>query len=132
MNFRVLWNFCIFHCGHKRLCSIVNVQVLLELGRFAFIMLVRKLLVFNQEMITEYQLSDRAIQAGLLISNDTSLGSRQYRFYHLSIQEFLGALFVAQCVIQDVCHASMLVRRLADPHGHLSMFYRFLVALLPV
>ena len=69
-------------CVCKRLCLIFSdVQVLLELGRFAFTMLVRKLLVFDQEMITEYQLSDRAIQAGLLILNDTSLGSRQYRFY---------------------------------------------------
>ena len=124
---------CVYVC--MRLCvpglhfCLLYAQVLSQLGRFAFTMLVHKHPIFTQEVIDESQLSDKAIHLGLLISSDTLLGSRQYRFNHLSMQEFLAAFFIVQCLLKDVCHAQQFVMRFAEPSGHLSMFYRFLVAM---
>ena len=122
---------CVCVCLCVPDCDLVCLyaQVLSQLGRFAFTMLVYNRPIFTQEMIDDSKLSDEAIHLGLLISSDTLLGSRQYRFNHLSMQEFLAAFFIVQCLLKDVCHAQRFVMRFAEPSGHLSMFYRFLVAM---
>ena len=60
-----------------------------------------------------------------------STDARQYRFCHLSLQEFLAAWFQAECVVQDRHHAIALVQRLGAYDGHMAMFWKFLIALCP-
>ena len=109
------------------------VQSLQELGRFAFRMLLVKRMVFNTSDIINSHLSKDAMSLGLLqtCQGTMSTDARQYRFCHLSLQEFLGAWFQAECVVQDRHHAIALVRRLGAYDGHMAMFWKFLIALCP-
>ena len=109
------------------------VQSLQELGRFAFRMLLVKRMVFNTSDIINSHLSKDAMSLGLLqtCQGTMSTDARQYRFCHLSLQEFLAAWFQAECVVQDRHHAIALVRRLGAYDGHMAMFWKFLIALCP-
>ena len=109
------------------------VQSLQELGRFAFRMLLVKRMVFNTSDIINSHLSKDGMSLGLLQTcQDTmSMDARQYRFCHLSLQEFLAAWFQAECVVQERHHAIALVRRLGAYDGHMAMFWKFLIALCP-
>ncbi|XP_065198363.1 protein NLRC3-like [Sycon ciliatum] len=109
------------------------VQSLQELGRFAFRMLVVKRMVFNKSDITNSHLSEDAKRLGLLqtCQGTMSTDARQYRFCHLSLQEFLAAWFQAECVVQERHHSIALVRRLGAYDGHMEMFWKFLIALCP-
>ena len=109
------------------------VQSLQELGRFAFRMLLVKRMVFNTSDIINSHLSKDAMSLGLLqkCQGTMSTDARQYRFCHLSLQEFLAAWFQAECVVQERHHAIALVRRLGAYDGHMAMFWKFLIALCP-
>ena len=109
------------------------VQSLQELGRFAFRMLLVKRMVFNTSDIINSHLSKDAMSLGLLqtCQGTMSTDARQYRFCHLSLQEFLAAWFQAECVVQDRHHAIALVLRLGAYDGHMAMFWKFLIALCP-
>ena len=109
------------------------VQSLQELGRFAFRMLLVKRMVFNTSDIVNSHLSKDAMSLGLLqtCQGTMSTDARQYRFCHLSLQEFLAAWFQAECVVQERHHAIALVRRLGAYDGHMAMFWKFLIALCP-
>ncbi|XP_065198045.1 uncharacterized protein LOC135829580 [Sycon ciliatum] len=109
------------------------VQSVHELGRFAFRMLLVKRIVFNTSDIINSHLSKDAMSLGLLqtCQGTMSTDARQYRFCHLSLQEFLAAWFQAECVVQESHHATALVRRLGGYDGHMAMFWKFLIALCP-
>ncbi|XP_065198349.1 protein NLRC3-like [Sycon ciliatum] len=109
------------------------VQSLQELGRFAFRMLLVKRMVFNTSDIINSHLSKDAMSLGLLqtCQGTMSTDARQYRFCHLSLQEFLAAWFQAECVVQERHHSIALVRRLGAYDGHMAMFWKFLIALCP-
>ncbi|XP_065186011.1 uncharacterized protein LOC135816839 [Sycon ciliatum] len=109
------------------------VQSLQELGRFAFRMLLLKRMVFNMSKIISSRVSKDAINLGLLqtCQGTMSTDARQYRFCHLSLQEFLAAWYMAVCVVQERHHAIALVRRLGAYDGHMAMFWKFLIALSP-
>ena len=109
------------------------VQSLQELGRFAFRMLLVKRMVFNTSDIINSHLSKDAMSLGLLqtCQGTMSTDARQYRFCHLSLQEFLAAWFQAECVVQERHHGIALVRRLGAYDGHMAMFWKFLIALCP-
>ncbi|XP_065197671.1 uncharacterized protein LOC135829192 [Sycon ciliatum] len=109
------------------------VQSLRELGCFAFRMLLLKRMVFNTSDTINSHLSKEAISLGLLqtCQGTMSTGARQYRFCHLSLQEFLAGWFMAECMVQERHHAIALVRRLGAYDGHMTMFWKFLIALCP-
>ena len=109
------------------------VQSLQELGRFAFRMLLVKRIVFNTSDIISSHLRKDAMSLGLLqtCQGTMSTDARQYRFCHLSLQEFLAAWFMAECMVEERHHAIALVRRLGAYDGHMAMFWKFLIALCP-
>ncbi|XP_065198305.1 NLR family CARD domain-containing protein 3-like [Sycon ciliatum] len=109
------------------------VQSLQELGRFAFRMLLGKRMVFNTADVKNSHLSKDAMSLGLLQTCQGTMSTdvRQYRFCHLSLQEFLAAWFQAECVVKERHHAIALVRRLGAYDGHMAMFWKFLIALCP-
>ena len=122
-------------CGKvfKSLADIppVEMQALLELGRFSFRMLAEKKLIFEERQLDSARLSEKARRLGLLMTfkDGSAHRARQYRFVHLSIQEFLSAWFMKQCVVVEACDAAMLVECLGECSGHLTMFWRFLIAM---
>ena len=109
------------------------VQSLQELGRFAFRMLLVKRMVFNTSDIINSHLSKDAMSLGLLqtCQGTMSTDARQYRFCHLSLQEFLAAWFQAECVVHERHHGIALVQQLGAYDGHMAMFWKFLIALRP-
>ncbi|XP_065195773.1 NACHT, LRR and PYD domains-containing protein 3-like [Sycon ciliatum] len=110
-----------------------EVEVLKELSAFALSMLAQQKMVFNEEDVISAQLSAPAIELGLLMAykSTSSTEDRQYRFAHLSIQEFLAAWYVSSEMLNDENDAAWLVRRVGHYSGHMTMFWRFLIALTP-
>ncbi|XP_065196269.1 NACHT, LRR and PYD domains-containing protein 3-like [Sycon ciliatum] len=110
-----------------------EVEVLKELSGFALSMLAQQKMVFNEEDVISAQLSAPAIELGLLMAykSTSSTEDRQYRFAHLSIQEFLAAWYVSSEMLNDENDAAWLVRRVGHYSGHMTMFWRFLIALTP-
>ncbi|XP_065195779.1 NACHT, LRR and PYD domains-containing protein 3-like [Sycon ciliatum] len=110
-----------------------EVEVLKELSGFALSMLAQQKMVFNEEDVISAQLSAPAIELGLLMAykSTSSTEDRQYRFAHLSIQEFLAAWYVSSEMLNDDNDAAWLVRRVGHYSGHMTMFWRFLIALTP-
>ena len=110
-----------------------EVEVLKELSGFALSMLAQQKMVFNEEDVISAQLSAPAIELGLLMAykSTSSTEDRQYRFAHLSIQEFLAAWYVSSEMLNDENGAAWLVRRVGQYSGHMTMFWRFLIALTP-
>ncbi|XP_065184588.1 NACHT, LRR and PYD domains-containing protein 3-like [Sycon ciliatum] len=110
-----------------------EVEVLKELSGFALSMLAQQKMVFNEEDVISAQLSALAIELGLLMAykSTSSTEDRQYRFAHLSFQEFLAAWYVSSEMLNDENDAAWLVRRVGHYSGHMTMFWRFLIALTP-
>ena len=120
-------------CGSISQAPSKVVQSLHELGRFAFRMLLVKKMVFNTSDIINSHLSKDAMSLGLLqtCQGTMSTDARQYRFRHLSLQEFLGAWYMMRCVVQERHHAVAFVQGIGAYDGHMSMFWKFLIALCP-
>ncbi|XP_065196491.1 uncharacterized protein LOC135827982 [Sycon ciliatum] len=120
-------------CDSISLAPSKVVQSLQELGRFAFRMLLLKRMVFNKSDMINSHLSRDAMSLGLLqtCQGTLSMHARQYRFSHLSLQEFLAAWYMTECVVQERHHAIVLARRLGAYDGHMAMFWKFLIALSP-
>eukprot|EP00117_Sycon_ciliatum_P006551 scpid27464/ scgid10040/ NACHT, LRR and PYD domains-containing protein 3; Cold autoinflammatory syndrome 1 protein homolog; Cryopyrin; Mast cell maturation-associated-inducible protein 1; PYRIN-containing APAF1-like protein 1 len=121
-------------CGSLSDAQTKAVQHLCELGRFAFCMLILRRVVFSSSDLTSSQLSAGAVGLGLLqtFQGALSTDARQYRFRHLSLQEFLAAWYVRKCVtVHDRQECIALVQRLPKYDGHMAMFWSFLIALCP-
>ncbi|XP_065189991.1 uncharacterized protein LOC135820874 [Sycon ciliatum] len=108
-----------------------EIEVLKELSGFALSMLAQQKMVFNEEDVSSAQLSMPAIELGLLrtYKSTSSTEDRQYRFAHLSFQEVLAAWYVRSEMLNDENDAAWLVRRVGHYSGHMTMFWRFLIAL---
>ncbi|XP_065196054.1 uncharacterized protein LOC135827493 isoform X1 [Sycon ciliatum] len=111
--------------------------LIVDIGKFALSMLTRKQLIFSEEDVQEYGLSDEAICLGLLVTCEESLSKdavRQYRFSHLTVQEHLAAIYQSQALLHDhrITRASIvqLVDDLGAESGHLRMFWILLCARL--
>ena len=106
---------------------------ILDLGEFAFHMLVSQQLCFSESQLREHSLSVEGISLGMLVTCEpgTSAGrERQYRFSHLVLQESLSALFVALSSRLYPAKLVRLVEALGTGSGHLSMFWQLLASYL--
>ena len=107
-------------------------QTVLELGRFAFCMLVKQCLVFNVDDLVRCGVSEEAQLLGFLVvcesdvSDDGSVSERQWRFSHLTLQEYFAALFVALSSHMFPGKVARLVEVLGPRSGHLSTFWQLL------
>eukprot|EP00117_Sycon_ciliatum_P024956 scpid29449/ scgid20819/ Protein NLRC5; Caterpiller protein 16.1; Nucleotide-binding oligomerization domain protein 27; Nucleotide-binding oligomerization domain protein 4 len=69
-------------------------SILAELSKFAFDRLMAKKLIFSENDVRAAQLSNRALQIGVLVACAASMlamSARQFRFSHLMLQEHLAA-----------------------------------------
>ena len=110
-----------------------EMELLHEVSRFALEMVLVQNAVFSESEVKSAGLSDAALQLGLLIAykDGTSTDNRQYRFAHLSLQEFMSAWYLSREVLKDEHDAAWLVKRVSHYSGHMTMFWRFVITLLP-
>ncbi|XP_065195985.1 uncharacterized protein LOC135827422 [Sycon ciliatum] len=108
-------------------------KLALEIGEFAFSRLVRKQLIFDESDIQQHSLSEDAILLGLLVTDDVSLSReeiRQYRFSHLTVQEYLAALYQVHHKPMTNSRITRLVECLGGESAHMRTFWFLLCAQL--
>ncbi|XP_059407410.1 protein NLRC3-like [Carassius carassius] len=133
-------------------------QTVLKLGKWAFKQLQKGNQIFYQEDLEECGLdvSEGSVLSGLctqIFQEEKSVSERKvYSFIHLSVQEFLAALFVffkykcngrnaflqserinltlrrSKAALLDV-HKAVIDKALQSQNGHLDLFLRFLLGL---
>ena len=106
---------------------------LLDLGEFAFRMLLAKRLCFPESEMMALSLCENALPLGMLVSCEPDLiagRERQYRFSHLVLQEFFSALFVAMSGRLYPGKIARLVEALGALSGHLNTFWQLLASQL--
>ena len=114
----------------KDLPSDFQKQVL-DLGEFAFRMLLAERLCFSESEIMAHSLSKDAVLLGMLVTCEPDLlvgRERQYRFSHLILQEFLSALFVALSGQLYPGKITQIVEALGALSGHLNTFWQLLAS----
>ena len=114
----------------KDLPSEFQKQVL-DLGEFAFRMLLAERLCFSESEIMAHSLSKEAVLLGMLVTCEPDLlvgRERQYRFSHLILQEFLSALFVALSGQLYPGKIAKIAEALGALSGHLNTFWQLLAS----
>ncbi|KAG5830221.1 hypothetical protein ANANG_G00307830, partial [Anguilla anguilla] len=130
-----------------------DTEILLKLGQLAFLQLERGNLIFYEEDLREsgIDVSEASVYSGVcteIFKEECGLDQEKvYCFVHLSIQEYLAALFVfhscvnenrnvlraeesTPCRVQlSELHRSAVDQALASKNGHLDLFLRFLLGL---
>uniref|UniRef100_A0A667YMK2 NACHT domain-containing protein n=1 Tax=Myripristis murdjan TaxID=586833 RepID=A0A667YMK2_9TELE len=114
-------------------------EVLLKLGRLAFQHLEKGSLMFYQEDLEECGLDVReaSVYSGVcteIFKTECVLFQRKvYCFVHLSIQEFLAAVYIFHCYTNsntepslDIFLKTVMSEALKSKNGHLDLFVRFL------
>ena len=107
-------------------------SLVLEVGKVAFARLKRKDLTYFE--LEEEDMSTEAMQLGFLehVQASSLCEGDQYGFRHLTLQEFLAALYVSKNVLKNVQDIEGLVRELGcgPEAGHLNTFWVFTAGLL--
>ncbi|XP_078139207.1 NLR family CARD domain-containing protein 3-like [Centroberyx gerrardi] len=131
-------------------------EMILKLGKLAFEHLIKGNQIFYEEELRECNIdvTDAAVHSGMftqILKNDFGLHqARVYCFVHLSIQEFLAALYVFHTFIHcsqnllepqetttvkpatkdaTILHKTAIDKALQSDNGHLDLFLRFLLGL---
>uniref|UniRef100_A0A673BPA0 NACHT LRR and PYD domain-containing protein n=1 Tax=Sphaeramia orbicularis TaxID=375764 RepID=A0A673BPA0_9TELE len=119
-----------------------DMEVLLKLGRLAFEQLEKRNMVFYQEDLDQCGLdvTEALVYSGVcteIFKTETVIFQKTiYSFVHLSVQEFLAAVYIYHCytsnnnevlerLVGDVPSMFML-KSLESENGHLDLFLRFL------
>ena len=106
-------------------------ESILELGSFAFRMLVDKKFTLTEEDLESCKLSDAARRLGLLVACNTAVGDRTatWAFGHIAIQEGVATLFCSRACSRPQ-DALWLMRALGPLSGHLNTFWAMYAAQL--
>ena len=104
-------------------------EQILELGRFSFMMLLEKKVVFSENDFYKHGLSENARWVGFLIpcNHVESSPICLWRLSHLIFQEFLSALFIAY-TCPRIVDIPLLVDSVSGDLHHLSAFWCILGA----
>ncbi|XP_064176293.1 protein NLRC3-like isoform X1 [Anguilla rostrata] len=135
--------------------SASNTEIILKLGQLALLQLERGNLIFYEEDLREMgiDVSEASVYSGVcteIFKEECGLGEEKvYCFVHLSIQEYLAALFVFHSCVNEnrnvlraeeskprsdgvqlsELHRSAVDQALQSKNGHLDLFLRFLLGL---
>ena len=107
-------------------------EMVIGLGKVAFEGLKRKQLYFTDVELTKAAMLAAALELGLLTkSESTSFAHRdRYTFSHLTLQEFVAALYVSSKILRTRRDMVNLLEGVRFNDGHLSTFWEFLAGLL--
>ncbi|XP_035262934.1 NLR family CARD domain-containing protein 3-like [Anguilla anguilla] len=140
---------------NPKMMSASDTDIILKLGQLAFLQLEKGNLIFYEEDLREsnIDISDASVYSGVcteIFKVDHGLYQQKvYCFVHLSIQEYLAALFVFRSCINEnknvlkgeqskphnervqlsELHRSAVDQALESKNGHLDLFLRFLLGL---
>ncbi|KAI1897027.1 hypothetical protein AGOR_G00100990 [Albula goreensis] len=135
--------------------SVSDAEMILKLGKLAFLQLEKGNLIFYEEDLREsgIDVSEASVYSGVcteIFKEESGLHQEKvYCFVHLSIQEFLAALFVFHSCVNEnrnalrpkesrpktdrmqlsELHRSAVDQALQSKNGHLDLFLRFLLGL---
>ncbi|XP_035257506.1 NACHT, LRR and PYD domains-containing protein 3-like [Anguilla anguilla] len=135
--------------------SASNTEIILNLGNLALLQLERGNLIFYEEDLREsgIDVSEASVYSGVcteIFKEECGLGEKKvYCFVHLSIQEYLAALFVFHSYVNEnrnvlraeeskpcsdrvqlsELHRNAVDQALESKNGHLDLFLRFLLGL---
>ncbi|XP_035258076.1 NLR family CARD domain-containing protein 3-like [Anguilla anguilla] len=135
--------------------SASNTEIILKLGQLALLQLERGNLIFYEEDLREsgIDVSEASVYSGVcteIFKEECGLGEEKvYCFVHLSIQEYLAALFVFHSCVNEnrnvlraeqskpcsdgvqlsELHRTAVDQALESKNGHLDLFLRFLLGL---
>ncbi|KAG9337218.1 hypothetical protein JZ751_029597 [Albula glossodonta] len=135
--------------------SASDAEMILKLGKLAFLQLQKGNLIFYEEDLREsgIDVSEASVYSGVcteIFKEESGLHQEKvYCFVHLSIQEFLAALFVFHSCVNEnrnalrpeesrpktdrmqlfMLHRSAVNQALQSKNGHLDLFLRFLLGL---
>ncbi|XP_035258085.1 NACHT, LRR and PYD domains-containing protein 3-like, partial [Anguilla anguilla] len=135
--------------------SASNTEIILNLGNLALLQLERGNLIFYEEDLREsgIDVSEASVYSGVcteIFKEECGLGEKKvYCFVHLSIQEYLAALFVFHSCVNEnrnvlraeeskpcsdrvqlsELHTTAVDQALGSKNGHLDLFLRFLLGL---
>ncbi|XP_035257538.1 protein NLRC3-like, partial [Anguilla anguilla] len=137
--------------------SASNTEIILKLGQLALLQLERGHLIFYEEDLREMgiDVSEASVYSGVcteIFKEECGLGEEKvYCFVHLSIQEYLAALFVFHSCVNEnrnvlraeqskphsdrvrvqlsELHRTAVDQALESKNGHLDLFLRFLLGL---
>ena len=102
------------------------------LGKVAFEGLQKKQLYFTDVELVKAGMPLEALELGLLTKlESTNFWKRdEYTFSHLTVQEFLAAVYVSSKVLQTDTGVSKLLEKVRFGDGHLTTFWVFVAGLL--
>ncbi|XP_026109854.1 protein NLRC3-like [Carassius auratus] len=124
-----------------------NREVIVKLAEVAFKQLMKGNVMFYEEDLIEsgIHITDASVYSGIcteIFKEETVIHQRKvYSFIHLSVQEFLAALYVFYhyvmmhkdtlqfCDIMHNLHRDAVDRALESEYGHLDLFLRFLLGI---
>ena len=107
-------------------------ELVIGLGKVAFEGLQKKQLYFTDVDLIKAGMPLEALELGLLVkSESTNFWKRdEYTFSHLTVQEFLPALYVSSRALQTDADMAKLLKSASFGNGHLTTFWIFLAGLL--
>ena len=107
-------------------------EMVIGLGKVAFEGLKEKQLYFTDVELKNAGMPAAALELGLLTkSESTKFWKRdEYAFSHLTLQEFMAALYVSSEVLQTDADMAKLLDTVHFQDGHLSTFWVFLAGVL--
>ncbi|XP_064175099.1 NLR family CARD domain-containing protein 3-like [Anguilla rostrata] len=135
--------------------SASNTEIILKLGQLALLQLLKGNLIFYKEDLREMgiDVSEASVYSGVcteIFKEECGLGEEKVHcFVHLSIQEYLAALFVFHSCVNEnrnvlraeqskpcsdgvqlsELHRTAVDQALGSKNGHLDLFLRFLLGL---
>ncbi|KAJ8250050.1 hypothetical protein COCON_G00232660 [Conger conger] len=133
--------------------SVSDTEIILKLGQLAFVQLEKGNLIFYEEDLRDsgIDVSEASVYSGVcteIFKEECGLGQEKvYCFVHLSIQEYLAALFVFHSCVNEnrnvlrpvkskphsdrlyELHRRAVDQALESKNGHLDLFLRFLLGL---
>ena len=107
-------------------------ELVLSLGKVAYQGLLEKQMYFTDVELDEGGVPEEALELGLLSKSESTNFWKpdEYTFSHLTIQEFLAALYVSREVLQTDADMAKLLEKVSFLDGHLSTFWVFLAGVL--